>query len=85
MSKCLQILLPKPKFEIGYTKLKNNVFAHYCKDIIDHRNTQIRLSFRCGKNKYCASSIIEVHGMLFILTDFVNLNHRENDRLYKHR
>ena len=44
-SKCIQIPLPKPKVEIGSTKSKNNFFAHYYKDIIEHPNRQIRLSF----------------------------------------
>ena len=45
-SKCIQIPLPKPKVEIGSTKSKDNLFAHYYNDIIEHPNRQIRLSFR---------------------------------------
>ena len=45
-SKCIQIPLPKPKVEIGSTKPKDNLFAHYCNDIIEHPNRQIRSSFR---------------------------------------
>ena len=37
-SKCIQIPQPKPKGEIGYTKSKNNLFAHYYNDIIEHAN-----------------------------------------------
>ena len=78
-SKCIQIPLPKPNIEIGSTKLKDNLFAHYCKDIIEHPNRQIRLSFRFGSNNSCVFSIktFELHGNQFILTEIVNLNHRE--------
>ena len=49
-SKCIQIPLPKPKVEIGSTKSKDNLFAHYYNNIIEHPNRQIRLSFRFGNN-----------------------------------
>ena len=49
-SKCIQIPLPKPKDEIGSTKLKDNLFAHYYYDIFEHPNRQVRLSFRFGNN-----------------------------------
>ena len=85
--KCIQILLPKPKFEIGSTKSKDNVFAHHYYDSIEHTNRQIRLSFRFGNNKSCVFSIkkFEPHGNQFILTEIVNLNHRENHHLHKNR
>ena len=35
-SKCIQTTLPKPKFEIGSTKSKDNLFAHYYRDIIEN-------------------------------------------------
>ena len=54
-NKCIQIPLPKPKVEIGSTKSKENLFAPYYKDIIEHPNRQIRLSFRFGNNNYIAS------------------------------
>ena len=41
-SKCIQI----PLVEIGSTKSKDNLFAHYCNDMIEHPNGQIRLLFR---------------------------------------
>ena len=44
-SKCKQIPLLKPKFEIGSTKSKDNLFAHYYIDIIEQPNRQVRLSF----------------------------------------
>ena len=40
-SKCIQIPLPKPKVEIGSTKSKNKLFAHYCNDIIEHPSRKI--------------------------------------------
>ena len=45
-SKCTEIRLPKLENEPA-SKIfkKDNLFAHYCKDIIEHRNRQIRLSF----------------------------------------
>ena len=84
-SKCIQITLPKPKVEIGSTKSKENLFAHYYNDIIEHPIRQIRLSFRFGKNNGCVFSLekFELQGNQFILTEMFNLNHRENHRLYK--
>ena len=77
-SNCIQIPLPKPKVEIGSTKSKDNLFAHYYNDIIEHPNRQIRLSFRFGNNNSCVCN-------QFILTEIVNLNHREIHHLYKNR
>ena len=48
-NKCIP--LAKPKVEIGSTKSKDNLFAHYYNDIIEHPNRQIRLSFRFVNNK----------------------------------
>ena len=86
-SKCIQIPLPKPKVEIGSTKAKDNLFAHYYNDIIEHPNRQIRLSFRFGNNNSFVFSLkkFELHGNQFILTEVVNLNHREIHHLYKNR
>ena len=86
-SKCIQISLPKPKVEIGSTMSKDNLFAQYYNDIIEHPNRQIRLSFRFGNNNSCVFSIkkFELHGNQFILTENVNLNHRESHHLYKNR
>ena len=63
-SKCIQIPLPKPKVEIGSTKSKDKLFAHYYNDIIEHPNRQIRLSFRFGNNSSCVFSLkkFELHG-----------------------
>ena len=86
-SKGIQIPLPKPKFEIGSTKPKDNLFAHHYNDIIEHPNRQIRLSFRFGNNNSCVFYLekIELHGNQIILTEIVNLNHREIHHLYKNR
>ena len=76
-SKCIQILLPKPKVEIGSTIPEDNLFVHYYNDTIEHPNRQIRLSFRFGNNNYCLFSLkkFELHGNRVILTEIVNLNH----------
>ena len=50
-NKLLQIPLPKSKFEIGFTKAKDELFSHCYKDIVEHSNTQIRLSFRSEKKQ----------------------------------
>ena len=86
-SKCKQIPLPKRKIEIGSTKSKDNLFAHYCNDIIEHPNRQIRLSFRFGNNNSCVFSLkkFELHGNPYIFTEIVNLSHREIHHLYKNR
>ena len=86
-SKCRQIPLPKPKVEIGSTKSEDNLFAHYYNDIIEHPNRQICLSFRFGNNNSCVFSIqkFELQGNQFILTDIVNLSHREIHHHYKDR
>ena len=61
--KCLQVPLPKPKIEIGSTKSKKYLFAHYYNDFIDHPNRQIRLSIRVGNNNSCPfpSKSLNVH------------------------
>ena len=35
-NKVSQIPLPKPKFEIGFTKPKDELFSHFYKDIVEH-------------------------------------------------
>ena len=86
-SKCMQIPLPKPKVEIGSTKSKDNLFVHHYNDNIEHPTRHIRLSFRFGNNNSCVFSLkkFELHGNQFILTEIVNLNHREIHHLYKNR
>ena len=48
-NKISQITLPKPKFEIGFTKAKDELFSHCYKDIVEHLNRQLWLSFRFEK------------------------------------
>ena len=86
-SKCIQIPLPKLKVEIGYTKSKDNLFVHHYNDILEHPSRQIHLSFRFGNNNSCVFSLkkFELHGNQFIVTEIVNLNHREIHHLYKNR
>ena len=78
-NKVLQITIPKPKYEIGFTKAKDELFTHCYKDIAEHLNRQIRISFRFEKNKTCVFSTkkFEHYGDQFILTEVVNLGYRE--------
>ena len=86
-NKVSQIPIPKPKFEIGFTKAKDELFTHCYKDIAEHLNRQIRITFRFQKNKTCVFSIkkFEHYGDQFILTEVVNLGYREIKHLYKNR
>ena len=86
-NKVLQIPSPKPKFEIGFTKAKDELFSHCFKDIVEHLNKHIRLSFQFQKNKTCVFSIkkFEQYGDQFTLTEVVNLSYREIKHLYKNR
>ena len=86
-NKVSQIPLPKPNFEIGFTKAKDELFSHCYKDIVELLNRQIRLSFWFEKNKTCVFSInkFEKNGDQFILTEVVNLSYREIKHLNKNR
>ena len=86
-NKVSQIPSTKPKFEIGFTKAKDELFSHCYKDIVEHLNRQIRISFRFERNKTCVFSIkkFEQYGDQFILTEDVNLGYREIKHLYKNR
>ena len=86
-NKVSQIPLPKPKFEIRFTKAKDELFSHCYKDIAEHLNGQIRFSFRFEKKKTCVFSIkkFEYYSDQFILTEVVNLGYREIKHLYKNR
>ena len=66
---------------------KDNLFAHYYNDIIENPNRQIRLSFRFGNNISCVFSLkkFKLHGNQIILTEMVNLNHRQIHHLHKNR
>ena len=82
-----QIPLPKPKFETGFTKTKYDLFSQCYKDIAEHLNRQIRISFGFEKNKTCVFSIkkFEHYGDQLIPTDVINLGYRESNHLYKNR
>ena len=69
-NKVSQIPLPKPKFEIGFTKAEDELFTHCYKDIVELLNRQIRLWLRFEKNKTYVFSIkkFEPYGDQFILT-----------------
>ena len=86
-NKVSQIPLPKIKFEIGFRKSKDELFSYCYKDITEHLNRKIRLSFRFEKNKTCVFSVkkLEQYGGQFILTEAVNLGYREIKHLYKDR
>ena len=86
-NKVSQIPLPNPKIEIGFTKAKDELFRHCYKDIVEHLNRQIRLSFRFEKDKTCVFSIknFEQYGDQFILTEVVSLSYREIKHLYKNQ
>ena len=55
-NKVSQIPLRQPKFEIGFTKAKDELFNHGYKGIVVHLNRQIRLSFPFEKKTRLASS-----------------------------
>ena len=86
-NKVSQIPIPKPKSEIGFTKAKDEMFTQFYKDIAEHLNRQIRISFRFEKNKTCVFSVkkFEHYGDQFILRKVVNLGYREIEHLYKNR
>ena len=86
-NKVLQLPLTKPKFEIGFTKTKDELFSHCYKDIVEHLNRHIRLSFRLEKKKTSVFSIekFEHYGNQFLLTEVVNLGYRETKHLYRNR
>ena len=44
-NKVSQIPLPKPKFEIGFTKSKDELFSHCYKDLVEQLTRQVRLLF----------------------------------------
>ena len=86
-NKVLQIPLPKPKFEIGFTKAKDELFSHCYMDMVEHFTRQIRFSFRFKKNKTSVFSIkkFEQYDDQFFLTEFVNLSYRKIKHLHKNR
>ena len=85
VNKVSQIPLPKTKCEIGFTKAKDELFSHCYKDMVEHLNRQIRLTFRFQKKKNWVISIkkFEQYGDQFNLTEVVHLSYREIKPLYK--
>ena len=86
-NKVSQIPLTKPKFEIAFTKAKDELFIHCYENLVEHMNRQFRLSFRFEKNMIFVFSIkkFEYYGDQFILTEVVNLGYREIKHLCKNR
>ena len=79
-NKVSQIPLPRPKYETGLRKAKDEPFSHCYKDIVDHLIKQFRLSFRFVKNKTCVFSFKKFEhygGHQFKFTEVVNLAYRE--------
>ena len=66
-SKSIQTPLPKPKAEIGSTKSKDNLFAQYYNNIIEHPTRPTRLSFRFGNNNSCVFSLKSLNYMAISL------------------
>ena len=65
--------LPKPKQEVVFALFKDELFAHYCQDIKEHCNRQIRLSFGFDRNKECCFSIkkFQIVGEKNVLTEII--------------
>ena len=82
-----QIPLPKRKFEVGFTKAKDELFSHCYKDKAELLTRQIRLSCRFEKNMTCVFCIKDIvhYRDQFLLTEVVNLGYREIKHLYKNR
>ena len=77
--------VPKPKQEMGFTLLKDALFAQYFQDIKEHCNRKIRLSFRFERNKECyfSSERFPIVGQQNVLTEMINLRHCEVHSLTK--
>ena len=86
-NKVSQIPLPKPNFEIGFRRSKDELFSQCYKDIVEHLHRQLRISFRFEKNKTCVFSIkkFEHYGDQFFLTEVVILGYREIEHLHMNR
>ena len=50
-NKVSEIPLPKPEFEIAFTKAKDELFSHCYKDIAENLNRQIQMSIQFERNK----------------------------------
>ena len=86
-SKCIQIPLLKPKIQIGYSKSKDNLFAHFYNDFIEHPNRQIRLFIPIWKQQFLRIFHRKVWTtrQSIYSQKIVNLNHCEFPHLYKNR
>ena len=84
----LQIFLPRPKLGIVSNWANNRLFAHCYKNIREHSNSQLRLSFGFEhKNNTCVISIKKfgIHRNQLIAAEIFNINHYEVFSLYKNR
>ena len=84
-SRCFHFSLMKHKIERGSTRPNDNTFTHHCKDIFEHPNRQIRLSFQFGNNSFCvfSSKKFELQGKQFSLPEIVKFEHRQIQHLSK--
>ena len=84
----MQIPLSKPKIEIGFTKAKDELFSHCYKDIAEHLNRQIRMSFRFEKKTRLASfpskslNITVINSFLQKLSTWVAAKSNISTRIY---
>ena len=89
-NKVSHIPLPKPKFEIVFTKAKDELFSQCYNDLVKHLNGQVRLSFRFEKKTRLVSFVFSIkkfeqYSDHFIHTEVVNLSYRKIKHLYKNR
>ena len=79
--------LPKPKQEIGFTLIKDELFAHFLQELKEHCNRQIRLSYRFERNNRCCFSIkkFQIDGEQNIVSEIINLRYCEVHSFYKNR
>ena len=82
-----QIPSHKHKFEIEFTKAKEELFSQCYKDIVEHLNRQFRFSCQFEKKQdlRLLHQNFEHYADKFILTEVVNRGYREIKHLYKNR
>ena len=73
--------------QLGFTLLKDELFAHYFQDIKEHCNRQIHLSFQIERNRECCFSIknFQIVGEQNFSTKTINEWHCEVYSFYKNR
>ena len=81
-NKSSQIPLPKPKIEIRSAKSRDNLFSHYHKDIIERSKRQLLSVLKITTLTSLSSESLNYK---VLVTEIVNLNHREILHLYKYR